>query len=76
MSALDNLLDEVRLEAKLAVQTEYENTVAEQRNQILELTTTLDTITKDRDKWREYGQNMAEEYDILVSDIRKRLGRK
>jgi hypothetical protein len=52
VSALDNLLNEVRLEAELEVRTEYENTVVEQRARITELETALAVANNDREAWR------------------------
>lgn len=69
MSALENLLDEVRLEAEQAVRTEYENTVVEQRARITELENELATITKDRDLWRNSEKNTSALYDELLDAV-------
>ena len=52
MSALDNLLDEVRLEAEQAVRTEYENTVVELRARVTELENERHSLQKSHDGWR------------------------
>jgi hypothetical protein len=51
MSALDALLAEVRVEAELAVRTEYENTVVSLRSIVKGLEDDLRIANADRDKW-------------------------
>lgn len=53
MSALDNLLDEVRIEAEMAVRTEYENTVIELRARVTELENELHSVRVSHDNWRK-----------------------
>jgi uncharacterized coiled-coil DUF342 family protein len=67
--ALSRLLDEVRIEAEMAVRTEYENTVASLRNQLVEVGGQLATITKDRDRWRDAENRLSAKYDDLLDNL-------
>lgn len=69
MSALDNLLDEVRLEAEQVVRTEYENTVIELRGRVTDLEKEVTTLTKDRNLWRDAEKKIGAKYDDLLDTL-------
>ena len=60
MSALDNLLDEVRLEAEQAVRTEYENTVIELRAKVTELENERHSLQVSHDNWHALSQRLED----------------
>ena len=69
MSALDNLLDEVRLEAEQAVRTEYENTVIELRQSVRTMEESLAVSNSEWDKWRNAYNKLVKDYDALVERV-------
>jgi hypothetical protein len=72
VSALDNLLDEVRLEAEQAVRTEYENTVIELRSKLTATETALATATSEWEKWRAEAKK-SEDRLIKAADKLEKL---
>lgn len=70
MSALDDLLAEVRIEAEVAVRTEYENEVTRLRAHVAELVKEvqhLEAITDDMDAQRI---ELEVKLDWLLSSLR------
>jgi hypothetical protein len=75
MSALENLLAEVRVEAEVAVRTEYENTVVNLREQVGFLADSVASLELDRDQWYDAYQKLVADYDALVERVQAAIGR-
>ena len=71
MSALDNLLDEVRLEAEQAVRTEYENTVITLRARVTELENERHSLQVSHDGWRATANKLEDRWLDLSARLQK-----
>lgn len=76
MSALENLLAEVRVEAEAAVRTEYENTVVSLRSIVKGLEDDLRIANGEWDKWRDAYNKLVKEHDDLVDRVAAAIGRR
>jgi hypothetical protein len=74
MSALDALLAEVRVEAELAVRTEYENTVVQLRSIVAGLEDDLRIANADRDKWATYSKKLDDRIIRTRDALEKLVG--
>lgn len=71
MSALENLLDEVRIEAEMAVRTEYENTVIELRGQLKDLGAALAKAEGQARSW----EVLAKKHQAELNGIKDTLAK-
>lgn len=73
VGALEDLLAEVRVEAELAVRTEYENTVIKLRQEVEDLMKARDMANNEWDKWRDAYNKMSADNEAFVDALKSVL---